>query len=587
MGGGPMARQRDHYVDRAFELFLERQISRRRFLGATAAGTAALLAGGVGSAVLARKPSADESAPWFEASIPEIQTLFASGELTSRELTMAYLRRIQSLNPTLHAVIETNPQAVGIAAARDGERLAGRVRGPLHGIPILLKDNIATDDMMETTAGSLALVGSKVPRDATVAARLRAAGAVILGKGNLSEWANFRGNVPPAVSSAGLFLNGWSARGGFTRDPYVLRWDPCGSSSGSAVGPAANLCAAAVGTETDGSVVCPAGNNAVIGLKPTLGLVAQDGIIPIAHSQDTAGPMARTVTDVAILLNAMRSPFGEVVGHTLPADYRSFLHRGALNGARIGVDRRLFSADYFADVTLNPITEHALEVMASLGATIVDPVDAPDPFTFFFEEFLVLLVEFKVDIAKYLGGLSHTSMRTLADLIAFNREHCEEEMKYFGQELFEAAEDTNGLSDPDYIAARALCLDRTRQHGIDQVMAAENLDAIVAPIYSFGSSAPAVSGYPNISVPTGVTDDGRPGGIWMYSGFLQEPTLLAFAYDLEQEIGGRPQPQYLGSLPPLPPDAGLCPVPTVATRAPRSAKSVAKNLATGTRIRSH
>jgi amidase len=581
-----MARQRDHYVDRAFELFLERQLSRRRFLGATAAGGAALLAGGVGSIALARKPSADESAPWFEASIPEIQALMASGELTSRELTMAYLRRIQSLNPTLHAVIETNPQAVGIAAARDGERRAGRVRGPLHGIPILLKDNIATDDMMETTAGSLALVGSKVPGDATVAARLRAAGAVILGKANLSEWANFRGNVPPAVSSAGLFLNGWSARGGFTRDPYVLRWDPCGSSSGSAVGPASNLCAAAVGTETDGSVVCPAGNNAIVGLKPTLGLVAQDGIIPIAHSQDTAGPMARTVTDVAILLNAMRSPFGEVVGHTLPADYRTFLQRGALDGARIGVDRRLFSADYFADVTLNPITEQALEVMASLGATIVDPVDAPDPFTFFFEEFLVLLVEFKVDIAKYLGGLSHTSMRTLADLIAFNREHCEEEMKFFGQELFEAAELTLGLNDPDYIAARALCLDRTREHGIDQVMATENLDAIVAPIYSFGSSAPAVSGYPNISVPTGVTPDGRPGGIWMYSGFLQEPTLLAFAYDLEQEIGGRPQPQYLGSLPPLPPDAGLCPVPTAVVRS-RSAKSVAKNLGTGKRVRGH
>jgi amidase len=582
-----MARQRSDWLGHAYELFLERQLSRRKFLGATAAGGAALLAGGVGSAVLAKKPSVDESAPWFEASITEIQALMASGELTSRELTMAYLRRIQSLNPTLHAVIETNPQAIGIAGRMDGERLAGRVRGPLHGIPILLKDNIATDDMMETTAGSLALVGSKVPGDATVAARLRAAGAVILGKANLSEWANFRGNVPPAVSGAGLFLNGWSARGGFTRDPYVLRWDPCGSSSGSGVGPASNLCAGAVGTETDGSVVCPAGNNAIVGLKPTLGLVAQDGIIPIAHSQDTAGPMARTVTDVAILLNAMRSPFGEVVGHSLPADYRTFLQRGALDGARIGVDRRLFSADYFADVTLNPITEQALEVMASVGATIVDPVDAPDPFTFFFEEFVVLLVEFKVDIAKYLGGLSHTSMRTLADLIAFNRDHCEQEMKYFGQELFEAAELTLGLGDPEYIAARALCLDRTRQHGIDQVMAAENLDAIVAPIYSFGSSAPAVSGYPNISVPTGVTDDGRPGGIWMYSGFLQEPTLLAFAYDLEQEIGGRPQPQYLGSLPPLPPDAGLCPVPTAATRAPRTSKSVAKNLGTGKRIRNN
>jgi amidase len=572
--------------DRAFDQFLEQRISRRRFLGAGLAGGAALLAGGVGSVVEAKIPIADESAPWFEASITELQALMAAGHLTSRELTKAYLRRIERLNPTLHAVIQANPEAVGIAARRDGERHAGRVRGPLHGIPILLKDNIATDDALETTAGSLALVGSHVPRDATVAARLRAAGAVILGKANLSEWANFRGNVPAEVTNEGLFLNGWSARGGFTRDPYVLSWDPCGSSAGSGVGPAANLCAAAVGTETDGSVVCPSGNNAIVGLKPTLGLVAQDGIIPIAHSQDTAGPMARTVTDVAILLNAMRSPFGEVLGQPLPTDYRAFLHRGALNGARIGVDRRLFSADYFADVTLNPVTEQALEVMASLGATIVDPVDAPDPFTFFNEEFTVLLVEFKVDIAKYLGGLRHTSMRTLADLIAFNQAHCEQEMKFFGQEVFEAAEATNGLSDPDYLAARALCLDRTRQHGIDQVMAAENLDAIVAPIYSFGSSAPAVSGYPNISVPTGVTDDGRPGGIWMYSGFLQEPKLLAFAYDLEQEIGGRPQPKYLGSVPQLPPDAGLCPVPTAAKRAPH-ATSVARHLGTGKRIHSH
>ena len=330
--------------------------------------------------------------------------------------------------------------------------------------------------------------------------------------------------------------------------------------------PAANLCAAAVGTETDGSIVCPAGNNAVVGLKPTVGLVAQDGIIPIAHSQDTAGPMGRTVTDVAIMLNAMVSPFGDVVGQPLPGDYTAFLQRGALNGARIGVDRRLFSADYFADVTLNPITEAALDTMASLGATIVDPVDAPDPFTFFDQEFSVLLTEFKVDIAKYLGSLSHTSMRTLADLIQFNIDHCDEEMRYFGQELFEIAEGTAGLGDPEYIAARALCLDLTREHGIDQVMADQDLDAIVAPIYSFGSSAPAVAGYPNISVPTGLSEDGRPGGIWMYAGFLQEPTLLAFAYDLEQELGGRPMPGFLGSLPDLPPDAGLCAVPA-STRA--------------------
>jgi amidase len=567
------------------ESILSRTISRRRFLSTTTASSIALLSGGVSSLLQAnsldyhhRHHHHEHS--WFEATILELQARMASGELTSSHLTRAYLTQIHKLNPILHAVIQTNPAAHRIAEKRDRERRAGRIRGPLHGIPILLKDNIATHDTMETTAGSLALVGSRVPRDATVAARLRAAGAVILGKANLSEWANFRGSVPPEVSALGLFLNGWSARGEFTRDPYLLSWDPCGSSSGSAVGPSANMCAAAVGTETDGSVVCPAGNNGIVGLKPTLGLVAQDGIIPIAHSQDTAGPMGRTVTDVAIMLNAMKSPFGEVVGHALPRDYTCFLKRGALKGARIGVDRRLFSAEYFADVTLNPVTEQALEVMASLGATIIDPVDAPDPFTFFDAEFTVLLYEFKVDIAKYLAGLRHTSMRTLADLIEFNLAHCDEEMKYFGQELFEAAEATTGLDDPIYLNARALCLEQTRSQGIDRVIADQDLDAIVAPIYSFGSSAPAVAGYPNISVPTGVTADGRPGGVWMYSGFLQEPNLLAFAYDLEQEIGGRPKPKFLGSLPPLPPDAGICAASGLTQQASRQ-NDIRRHLGTG------
>ena len=555
---------------------LERPISRRRFLAASAAGGAAVLLGGAGAAVRATptKPLLDEQAPWFEASIRDLGRLMRHHELTSQELTGAYLDRIAALNPALHAVIQTNPDALAIARRRDRERHSGHVRGPLHGIPILLKDNIATDDRMETTAGSLALVGSEVPRDATVAARLRAAGAVILGKANLSEWANFRGNIP-ADFPPNLFLNGWSARGGFTRDPYVLSWDPCGSSSGSAVGATANLCAGAVGTETDGSVVCPAGNNGIVGLKPTLGLVAQDGIIPIAHSQDTAGPMARTVTDVALLLNAMKSPFGRVRGHELPHDYTRFLRRGALKGARIGVDRRLFDVAYFADPDLNVITEAALGVMASLGATIVDPANGPDPFAFGDAEFTVLLFEFKHDIRRYLRGLHHTSMRSLADLIAFDAAHCSEEMQYFGQEVFEAAEATTDLDDPAYRAVRALCIDLTRRHGIDQVMREQHLDAIVAPTYSYGSSAPAVAGYPNISVPTGVTPDGRPGGIWMYGRFLHEPKLLAFAYDLEQEIGGRPLPQFLGSEPALPPDAGLCPVPTVRSApAPAIVRSV-------------
>ena len=540
----------------------DRRLSRRRFLAATAAGGAAIVAGG-GTSLAAPGPGAASRRrrrPVVRGVHPGAAGTDGLGDLTSRELTKAYLRRIAALNPTLHAVIEANPEAVGIAAQRDAERRRGVVRGPLHGIPILLKDNIATDDRMETTAGSLALVGSRVPADATLVTGLRDAGAVILGKTNLSEWANFRGFVPEPVIEQGLFLNGWSGRGGFTRDPYVLSWDPCGSSSGSGVAPAANLCAAAVGTETDGSVVCPAGNNAVVGLKPTIGLVAQAGIIPIAHSQDMAGPMGRTVTDVAILLNAMVSPFGAAAGQDIPADYTAFLERGALAGARIGVDRRVFSADYFADLTLNPLTEDALTVMAAAGATIIDPVDAPDPFAFFDAEFTVLLHEFKEDIATYLAGLGHTDMRTLADLIAFNEAHCDAEMRYFGQELFEISEGTAGTSSAEYLEARALCLELARD-GIDTLMADLELDAIVAPIYSFGSSAPAAAGYPIISVPTGVTEDGRPGGVWMYAGFLQEGKLLALSYDLEQEIGGRPQPNYLGSLPPLPPGAGLCTVP--------------------------
>jgi amidase len=267
---------------------------------------------------------------------------------------------------------------------------------------------------------------------------------------------------------------------------------------------------------------------------------------------------------VAILLNAMISPFGPVAGQDIPADYTAFLERGALDGARIGVDRRVFSADYFADLTLNPLTEDALTIMASAGATVMD-VDAPDPFAFFDAEFTVLLHEFKEDIASYLAGLAHTDMRSLADLIAFNIANCDAEMRYFGQELFEISEATAGTSSAEYLEARALCLEVARG-GIDTLMADLELDAIVAPIYSFGSSAPAAAGYPIISVPTGVTEDGRPGGVWMYAGFLDEGRLLALAYDLEQEIGGRPQPQYLGSVPPLPPDAGICAVPTAKRR---------------------
>jgi amidase len=532
-------------------------VTRRTFLGTTLAGGTALLAGGLNW--LIPRSSLATAANFIEATIPELQELMSSGMLTSVQLTTSYLERIATFNPLLHAVIETNPDALTIAAALDAERQSGQLRGPLHGIPILVKDNLATADKMQTTAGSLALVGSMVPSDSVVVSRLRAAGAVILGKANLSEWANFRGNAP---------FNGWSARGGFTRDPYLLSFDPCGSSSGSAVAAATNLCAATVGTETDGSVVCPSGNNLNVGLKPTVGLVSQDGIIPIAHSQDTAGPMCRTVTDLAIMLGVMQSPFGQVTGHTVPSDYTQFLQVGSLRGARIGVDSRYFSHAFGGEHDLVTVAKQGLDAMQALGATLV-PTDTGNPanknFKFYNDEFTVLLYEFKVQIAQYLAALSNTTMRTLADLIAFDIAHCEDEMKFFGQEVFELSEQTSGnLSDPAYLSARADNLLFARTNGIDAALQKNKLDAIVAPTYSFASSLPAVAGYPNLSMPIGLTPEGKPAGLWMYSGFLQEPKLIALAYDLEQAIKPRTQPQFLGSVPPEPPDAGICATLTTA-----------------------
>jgi amidase len=388
-----------------------------------------------------------------------------------------------------------------------------------------------------------------VPADAPIVSRLRAAGAVILGKTNLSEWANFRGFAP---------FNGWSGRGGFTRNPYLLDFDPCGSSSGSAVAPAANLCAASVGTETDGSIVCPSGNNLVVGLKPSMGLLSQDGIIPIGHSQDTAGPMTRTVTDAAIMLSVMQTPFGAAAGQPLPQDYTVFLQRGALKGARIGVDERYFTPDYGGEPDLIAVAQQGMAAMTALGATLV-PTDSGDPFEYFDAEFAVLLNEFKAQIAGYLETLGHTQLRTLSDLISFNQRHCTTEMKYFGQELFEMSEEMSGdLTDPDYLDARAFSQASAGANGIDAAIARDKLDAIIAPTYSFASSPAAVAGYPNISVPVGLTPEGKPAGIWMYSGFLKEPSLLALAYDLEQAIHPRRQPEMLGEVPPEPENAGIC-----------------------------
>src|SRR5437667_9231586 len=523
-------------------------ITRRKFIGTTAASSAALLGGGLTS-LLSQSAPADFD--FLEKSIPELQAAMASGQVSSKELVKGYLRRIASLNPLLNSVIETNPNAVSIAQHLDNERRRGQVRGPLHGIPVLVKDNIATDDNMETTAGSLALLRSHVPADAVIIQQLREAGAVILGKANLGEWANFRDDEAETYPLA----VGWSARGGSTNNAYDLSYTSWGSSSGSANGAAANLCSVAVGTETDGSITGPSAVENIVGLKPTRGLVSQDGIIPIAHQQDTAGPMARSVTDVAILLGALQSPFGPVIGHQLPHDYTQFLQRGSLQGARIGRDVRFFDYSYYGsgipgDKDTVAFAEHALSVMESLGATIVD-TDAGDVFAYNGDEFTALLYEFKAQIAAYLRTLTNTNMRTLADLIAFNNVHCRQDLVYYDQDVFLESEQTMGYpNNPIYVAARTHATDTARA-GIDGALAADNLDAIVAP-HLTNSTGPAVAGYPNLSIPVGIRDNGRPAGMLMYSTFLHEPQLIGFGYDLEQELNVRRQPQFLRFIIPIP-----------------------------------
>src|SRR5437588_7195796 len=546
-------------------------VTRRSFIGTTAAGGAALLTGGLAS-LFKDSAYAGTNFPFVEMSIMQLQAAMAAGQLSAKDLVQGYLNRIQQLGPTLNAVIETNTNAIAIANSLDQERKAGHVRGPLHGIPLLVKDNIATNDNMQTTAGSLALYNARVPADAPLIQNLRAAGAIILGKANLGEWANFRGSdiaYPQAV--------GWSARGGDTKNAYDLTYTSWGSSSGSAVGAAANLCAVAVGTETDGSITGPSAVENIVGLKPTLGLVSQDGIIPIAHEQDTAGPMGRSVTDIAILLGVLQSPFGEVIGHDLPNDYTQFLDPNALDGAVIGRDVRFFDYSYYGsgipgDELTVAFAENALSVMESLGATVVN-VDTGDVFAYTNDEFTALLYEFRAQIADYLATLTHTDMHTLADLIAFNNAHCVQEMPYYDQDVFLLAEQFPGYpNDPAYIAARTHARTAARS-GIDSVINS-GVDAIVAP-HLTNSTGPAVAVYPNLSIPVGIRDSGRPAGMLMYSTFLHEPQLIGFGYALEQALNVPQQPQFLGSIIPIP-NGGFCTgqsrqphVFTAGTRLPR------------------
>jgi amidase len=539
---------------------IDRSLSRRQVLRYGMAGGALLATGRASSPVAARASARGHD--WQEATVAQLQAAMKAGELSATELTKWYLARIDELNPLLGAVIETNPDAVKIARWLDMQRRGGHGRGPLHGIPVIVKDNIATDDRMETTAGSLALVGSRVRRDAPIVTRLRDAGAVVLGKANLSEWANFRGFAP---------FNGWSARGGFTRNPYVLDLDPCGSSSGSATVVAANLATLAVGTETDGSILCPAGEQNVVGIKPTIGLVSQAGIIPIAASQDTAGPMARTVLDAARLLNVLRTPFGDVAGHRLPRDYTEFAVRRPVRRLRLLVDTTYMGDDLGTAPEVQAVFDEAIDALVEAGARIdrvplASPLDDFNGRIPFDDEFTVLLFEFKVQVADYLSGLRHTDLRTLADLIAFNLAACDEEMKYFGQEIFELAEATSGdLTDPDYQAA--LATSRGFSQGVINGVLEQGYDAIVTPTYSFGTTTAATAGYASMAVPVGFTAQDRPVGFWLTAGFLDEPKLLTVAATIEAFFEARRIPELLGSPPPEPADAGICDDTLVASQA--------------------
>ena len=494
-----------------------------------------------------------------EATLADLQAGMSSGRMTARSITEQYIARIEEIDrkgPTLRHVLEVNPDALAIADSLDRERKSGRMRGPLHGIPILLKDNVDTADRMTTTAGSLALEGSIPLQDAFIAAKLRAAGAVLLGKTNLSEWANFRSTHSSS---------GWSGRGGQAKNPYILDRNPCGSSSGSGGAVSANLCAAAIGTETDGSIVCPSSANGVVGIKPTLGLVSRAGIIPIAHSQDTAGPMTRTVRDAAVLLNALagidpRDPATRGSQTRGQMDYTRFLDANGLRGARIGVAREKFFG--YSDVT-DKLVNDAIEAMKAQGAVIVDPANIETAGKFDDTEFDVLLYEFKADLNAYLAGLGPKApVRTLQDIIDFNERNKEKEMQWFGQEIFVMAQKKGPLTEKKYRDALARNLRMSRTQGIDATMTKYKLDAIVAPTgsppwvtdlvngdhFSGASSTPAaVAGYPNINVPAGFSHN-LPVGISFFGRAYSEPTLIKLAYAYEQATKHRRAPQFIPSL---------------------------------------
>jgi amidase len=533
--------------------------SRRGFLQDTLTASAAVALRPALSSAREVSRVAESSAPEVkpfeleEITIPELQDGMKSGKFTAKSLVEKYTARIEDIDKrTVNAIIEMNPDAASIAEDLDRERKGKGPRGPLHGIPILIKDNIATADRMMTTAGSLALVGSKPPKDSMVAQKLRAAGAVILGKTNLSEWANIRSSHS---------TSGWSGRGGLTRNPYSLDRNPCGSSSGTGAGISANLAAIGIGTETDGSIVCPSSLNGLAGIKPTVGLISRAGIIPISHSQDTAGPMCRTVRDAAILLGVLTGADPEDQATAASAgksqtNYEQYCDANGLQGARIGVARKYFG---FSDA-VDALVEHSIDIMRKQGAVIVDPADIPTLGKFDGSEMTVFMYELKADLNAYLAGLGASSpVKTLKDIIEFNDRNREKEMPYFGQDLFLKSEAKGPLTEKEYLDAVAKNRQLARTEGIDAVMDKNKLDALVAPTggpawltdlitgdhFGGGSSnAAAVAGYPNINVTAG-NIFGLPVGISFFGRAWSEPTLIKIAYSFEQATKARQAPRFL------------------------------------------
>ncbi|HTC47960.1 MAG TPA: amidase [Candidatus Aquilonibacter sp.] len=529
-------------------------------LGSVAAGLAPLYPALGAAREIAPAPSSDAVKPFEldEITISELQEGIKSGKFTARSLVEKYSARIDEIDkhgPALNSIIELNPDAISIADALDRERKEKGPRGPLHGIPVLIKDNIDTADKMMTTAGSLALVGSKPAKDSHVAQKLRAAGAVILGKTNLSEWANIRSSHS---------TSGWSGRGGLTKNPYALDRNPCGSSSGSGAGVSANLCAAAIGTETDGSIVCPSSSNGIAGIKPTVGLVSRRGIIPISHSQDGAGPMCRTVRDAAILLGALTGVDPADAATTASqgksfTDYTQFCSPNSLKGARIGVARKYFGFNDAVDALM----EQSIDAMKKQGATIIDPADIETLGKFDESELLVFMYELKADLNAYLASLSpNAPVKTLKEIIDFNERNRQKEMPYFGQDLFVKAESKGPLTEKAYLDALEKNHQLARTEGIDATMDKYRLDAIVAPtggpawltdlvngdhVAGGSSNAAAVAGYPNINVTAGFIS-GLPVGISFFGLAWSEPTLIRLAYAFEQTTKARQTPRFLPTL---------------------------------------